>query len=106
MKPSKPNIILINYFAHMYVHLPIYPPEHFLKQSSNGPYGGAVECIDWSVSVILHELKRLELDDDTLVIFTSDNGARGDRGGSNSPLRRRKGTTWEGGQRVPCIMRL
>ena len=93
------------YFAHMYVHLPIYPPEAFLKQSENGRYGGAVEHIDWSMAVILNELQRLGLDDDTLVVFTSDNGARGDNGGSNAPLRGRKGTTWEGGQRVPCLMR-
>ena len=93
------------YFAHMYVHLPIYPPERFLRESQNGRYGGAVECVDWSVSVILHELQRLGLDENTLVVFTSDNGSRGDRGGSNSPLRGHKGTTWEGGQRVPCIMR-
>jgi len=93
------------YFAHMYVHLPIYPPEYFRKRSNNGAYGGAVECVDWSVSVILDELKQLGLDDNTLVVFTSDNGARGDHGGSNAPLRGQKGTTWEGGQRVPCIMR-
>ena len=93
------------YLAHMYVHLPIYPPDRFLRQSNNGPYGGAVECIDWSLAVILHELQQLGLDETTLVVFTSDNGARGDHGGSNAPLRGRKGTTWEGGQRVPCIMR-
>ncbi|MBN1509558.1 MAG: sulfatase [Sedimentisphaerales bacterium] len=91
------------YLAHMHVHLPHYPPEIFLRRSANGPYGGAVECIDWSVSVILHELRRLGLDENTLVVFTSDNGSRGDRGGSNRPLRGIKGTTWEGGQRVPCI---
>ena len=93
------------YLAHMHVHLPIYPADRFLKQSNNGRYGGAVEAIDWSVSVIMHELQRLGLDESTLVVFTSDNGARGDYGGSNGPLRGRKGTTWEGGQRVPCIMR-
>jgi len=93
------------YLGHMYVHLPIYPPDRFLRESQNGRYGGAVECVDWSVSVILDELKSLGLDDNTLVIFTSDNGSRGDHGGSNGPLRGRKGTTWEGGQRVPCIMR-
>jgi len=91
------------YLAHMHVHLPHYPPEIFLRRSINGPYGAAVECIDWSVSVILHELQRLGLAEDTLVIFTSDNGGRGDRGGSNRPLRGTKGQTWEGGQRVPCI---
>lgn len=93
------------YFAHMYVHLPIYPPEAFLKQSENGRYGGAVEHIDWSMAVILNELQRLGLDENTLLVFTSDNGSRGDGGGSNGPLRGRKGTTWEGGQRVPCLMR-
>ena len=93
------------YFAHMYVHLPIYLPEAFLKRSENGRYGGAVEHIDWSMAVILNELQRLGLDDNTLVVFTSDNGARGDNGGSNGALRGRKGTTWEGGQRVPCLMR-
>ena len=93
------------YFAHMYVHLPIYPPETFLKQSENGRYGGAVEHIDWSMAVILDELQRLGLDDNTLIVFTSDNGSRGSEGGSNAPLRGRKGTTWEGGQRVPCLMR-
>jgi len=61
--------------------------------------------VDWSVGVILHELEALGLDENTLVVFTSDNGARGDYGGSNAPLRGRKGTTWEGGQRVPCIAR-
>ncbi|HOK29821.1 MAG TPA: sulfatase [bacterium] len=93
------------YLAHMYVHLPIYVPWRFLKSSINGPYGAAVECIDWSVGVLLYELRRLGLEENTLVIFTSDNGSR-DRseGGSNAPLRGTKSTTWEGGQRVPCIM--
>ena len=93
------------YFAHTYVHLPIYPPEPFLKRSENGRYGGAVEHIDWSMAVMLDELRRLGLDDNTLVVFTSDNGSRGQEGGSNGALRGRKGTTWEGGQRVPCLMR-
>lgn len=93
------------YLAHMYVHLPLYAPWRFLKSSENGPYGAAVECIDWSVGVLLSELRRWGLLANTLVIFTSDNGSRaGAEGGSNAPLRGRKGTTWEGGQRVPCIM--
>jgi len=93
------------YFAHMHVHLPHYVAWRFLKTAINGPYGAAVECIDWSVGVLLHEIKRLGLDEKTLVIFTSDNGSRGDRGGSNRPLRGGKFTTWEGGLRLPCIMR-
>lgn len=94
------------YLAHMHVHLPHYPPERFVRESENGVYGAAVACIDWATDVLLHELKSLGLDEDTLVIFTSDNGSRvRGEGGSNGPLRATKGTTWEGGQRVPCIMR-
>ncbi len=93
------------YFAHMYVHLPIYAPQRFLDQSRNGAYGAAVAAVDWSVGVIMAELKKLGLDNNTLVVFTSDNGARGDHGGSNAPLRGGKQSTWEGGLRVPCIMR-
>ncbi|MCK9478132.1 MAG: sulfatase [Firmicutes bacterium] len=93
------------YLAHMHVHLPLYIPQCFADKSQNGDYGAAVECVDWSTGVILHELEKLGLDNNTLVIFTSDNGARGDYGGSNAPLRGRKGTSWEGGYRVPCIIR-
>lgn len=93
------------YLAHMHVHLPHYPPPRFLRESINGPYGAAVACIDWATGAILHELATLGLDENTLVMFTSDNGSRGDRGGSNAPLRGRKGTAWEGGMRVPCIAR-
>jgi len=96
------------YLAHMYVHLPIYVQERFKKASQNGDYGAAVECVDWVTGVILAELAELGLDDDTIVIFTSDNGALAEESGgsgSNAPLRGSKGTTWEGGQRVPCIVR-
>ena len=92
------------YLAHMHVHLPLYAPERFTKQSNNGDYGACVECIDWSTNCILHQLEKDGLTESTLVVFTSDNGSRGDRGGSNYPLRGRKGTVWEGGQRVPCIL--
>jgi len=92
------------YLAHMHVHVPHYPPERFRKQNYNGDYGAAVECVDWCTDVILHELKSLGIENDTLVIFTSDNGSRGDRGGSNRPLRGNKATTYEGGMRVPCVM--
>ena len=94
------------YFAHMHVHLPHYPPARFVAESENGVYGAAVAAIDWAADVLFDELQSLGLDDTTLVIFTSDNGSRArDEGGSNAPLRSTKGTTWEGGQRVPCIMR-
>jgi arylsulfatase A-like enzyme len=93
------------YFAHMYVHVPIFAPQIFLQASRNGAYGAAVECVDWSVAALLKELRALGLDSNTLVIFTSDNGSNCRDGGSNGPLRGRKGTTWEGGLRVPCVMR-
>ena len=103
------------YLAHMYVHVPIYVQERFAAQSTNGDYGAAVESIDWATSVLLDELDAQGTTDDTIVIFTSDNGSLGDNpppwgsteplGGSNNPLRGTKGTTWEGGQRVPGIVR-
>jgi len=93
------------YLAHMHVHLPHFPPAHFLAASRNGPYGGAVKTIDWSTDVILDELRELGIEKNTLVVFTSDNGSNTRFNGSNAPLRGRKGQTWEGGQRVPCIMR-
>lgn len=94
------------YFAHMYVHLPLYAPENLVNASENGDYGACVAGVDWVAEVIFDELKRQGLDENTLVIFTSDNGSRlQDQGGSNGALRGRKGQTWDGGQRVPCIMR-
>ena len=94
------------YLAHIYVHLPIYVQQRFADASRNGAYGAAVASIDWTTDVILTELRRLGLDDDTIVIFTSDNGSRArDEGGSNEPLRGTKGQTWDGGLRVPFVVR-
>ncbi len=96
------------YLAHMYVHLPIYVQERFKQASNNGDYGAAVECIDWVTSVLLAELETLGIDDQTVMIFTSDNGAlaiESGGSGSNGALRGSKGNTWDGGQRVPCIIR-
>jgi arylsulfatase A-like enzyme len=100
---SKPFFL---YLAHMYVHVPLFVPQQFLEQSKNGAYGGAVECIDWCMGILMNHLEQLGLSDNTLIVFTSDNGSRArDEGGSNQPCRGTKATTWEGGQRVPCIMR-
>jgi arylsulfatase A-like enzyme len=93
------------YLAHMYVHVPIYVQDRFARESRNGSYGAAVACVDWVTGVLLDELEALGLEEDTLVVFTSDNGSRGVDGGSNAPLRGAKGTTWEGGVRVPMIAR-
>lgn len=103
IRDNKDNPFFL-YLAHMYVHLPHYPPQSYLADSQNGAYGACVAAIDWSVGVILDELKRQGLSENTLVIFTSDNGSRNDMGESNGPLRGTKGTTWDGGQRVPLIM--
>lgn len=94
------------YLAHLYVHVPLFIPKPFLAASRNGAYGGAVACIDWAMGALDAELVRLGIRGKTLVIFTSDNGSRArDEGGSNAPLRGVKAQTWEGGQRVPCLMR-
>ena len=96
------------YFAHMYTHRPQYVPKHALEKTKHGAYVAAVEQIDWSLGVILAELKTLCIEENTLIIFTSDNGASPlniVHGASNQPLRGGKGTTWEGGHRLPCIMK-
>ncbi|HEX2577311.1 MAG TPA: sulfatase [Aquihabitans sp.] len=93
------------YLAHLYVHVPLYVQERFARRSRNGAYGAAVAAIDWVTDVLLHELRALGIEHDTIVVFTSDNGSRGVDGGSNLPYRGAKTTTWEGGMRVPCIVR-
>ena len=96
------------YLAHPMPHIPIYPGKEFQGTSDAGLYGDAIEEIDWCTGLILDHLKTLGLDDRTLVIYTSDNGpwlGFGDQSGSAAPLRGGKLTTWEGGVRVPCIMR-
>ena len=89
-------------------HIPLYVSDKFLGKSQQGLYGNVIMEIDWSVGEILKKLKQLNLDENTLIIFTSDNGpwlAYGNHGGSALPLREGKMTAFEGGQRVPCIMR-
>ena len=91
------------YLAHMHVHLPLYAPEHFVKKSRNGDYGACVMAIDWSTGAIVEALKKYGVYENTLILFTSDNGSRNDFGESNGILRGGKRETWEGGQRVPLI---
>ena len=93
------------YLAHMHVHLPLLVARRFRREGGNGDYGAAVECIDWATGTLMAELEDLGLDKNTIVIFTSDNGSKGINGGSNEPLRGGKATPWEGGMRLPCIMR-
>ncbi len=96
------------YVPHSMPHVPLYVSDKFKGKSEQGLYGDVIMEIDWSVGQILDTLKRTGVDDNTLVIYTSDNGpwlAYGDHAGSALPLREGKGTTWDGGQREPTVMR-
>lgn len=96
------------YLPHTAMHVPLYPHQDFAGKSNNGTYGDWVEEVDWSVGQVLAALQRLGLDNDTLVIFTSDNGpwaSKGKAGGVSGPLRGSKGGTLEGGVREPTIAR-
>lgn len=96
------------YLPHTMPHIPLFASEQFKGKSKRGLYGDTIEEIDWSVGQILKSIKETGIDQKTLVIYTSDNGPwkldRG-RGGSAYPLRGYKFQTYEGGMRVPCIMR-
>lgn len=93
------------YLAHTFPHWPHYASETFAGKSANGVYGDCIEEVDWSVGQILAKLKELDLDTRTLVLFTSDNGGVRGHGASNDPLKGGKATSFEGGHRVPCIVR-
>jgi arylsulfatase A-like enzyme len=82
-----------------------FASEEFRGSSGNGTYGDAVQELDASTGAILAALRRLKLDDNTLVIWTSDNGAVNRAHGSNLPLSGWGYTTEEGAMRVPCIVR-
>lgn len=89
------------YLAHNAVHFPIYPGKTWAGQSPHGIYSDWVEEVDWSVGAVLQALRDQGLAEQTLVIFTSDNG--GTPRAVNRPLRGYKGSTWEGGMRVPTM---
>jgi arylsulfatase A len=96
------------YVAHSMPHVPLGVSEKFRGKTRRGLYGDVIEEIDWSTGQILEALKRNGIDKDTWVIFTSDNGpwlSYGNHAGSAKPLREGKATNWEGGTRVPCVMR-
>ncbi|HUX57655.1 MAG TPA: sulfatase [Bacteroidales bacterium] len=95
------------YLAHSMTHVPLAVSDKFKGKSKQGLYGDVVMEIDWSVGEIMKTLKKNGLTENTLVIFTTDNGPWlnfGNHAGSAGGLREGKGCSWEGGQRVPCIM--
>jgi arylsulfatase A-like enzyme len=94
------------YLPHSMPHIPLFASKNFRGRSSRGLYGDVVEELDASVGAILDTLRELKLDTKTLVVFSSDNGpwlSYETHGGSAGPLRAGKGTTFEGGLRVPTI---
>ena len=90
------------YLPHSMVHVPLAASSDFRGKSAAGLFGDTVEEVDWSVGQIMQTLQELKLDDRTLVIFTSDNGAST---GTSAPWRGKKASIYEGGVREPCIMR-
>lgn len=96
------------YLAHNMPHVPLHVSDKFRGKTPRGLYGDVIEEIDWSVGQVMDALQRNGLEDNTWIVFTSDNGpwlSYGDHAGSAAPLREGKGTHWEGGTREPCIMR-
>ena len=96
------------YLPHSMVHIPLGVSDKFREKSQQGMFGDVMMEVDWSIGEVLKALEKNGLEKNTLVIFTSDNGPWlnfGNHAGTTGGLREGKGTSWEGGQRVPCIMR-
>ncbi len=96
------------YVPHPQPHVPLFVSEKFKGKSDRGLYGDVIMELDWSVGEILKTLEKNSLTENTIVIFTSDNGpwlAYGNHAGSAYPLREGKGTAWEGGQREPFLIK-
>jgi len=94
------------YLSHNMPHVPLYASPEFEGRSKGGLYGDVVEELDWSVGKVLEKLEKLKLTENTLVVFTSDNGPwklMGEAGGSAGGLREGKQFTFEGGMRVPAV---
>ena len=95
------------YLAHNLPHVPLFRSKEFEGRSLRGLYGDVIEEIDWSVGQVLDAVRKAGIEKNTVVWFTSDNGPWlifNDHGGSAGLLREGKGSTWEGGQRVPGIV--
>ena len=90
------------YLPHTMCHYPLHVSARFKGTSGAGLFGDVIAGLDWSTGEILKALKKLGIDEKTLVVYTSDNGPAP---GSAGPLRGKKGSTWEGGMREPCLMR-
>lgn len=96
------------YLAHTMPHVPLAVSAKFRGRSARGLYGDVIEEIDWSAGQVFDALRSSGVENDTLVIFASDNGpwlSYGEHAGQAGPLREGKVTCWEGGVREPCIMR-
>ncbi len=96
------------YMAHNMPHAPVFASPEFQGKSKGGRFGDVIEEIDWSVGQVMKAIKDAGVENNTLIIFTSDNGPWsmfGPHGGTAAPLRGEKGTCWEGGYRVPGIFR-
>ena len=94
------------YLAHNLPHVPLFRSDRFKGKSERGLYGDVIEELDWSTGQVLQKVEELDLEENTLVFFTSDNGPWlifDEQGGSAGLLRGGKGSTWEGGMREPAI---
>ncbi|KAG8430108.1 hypothetical protein GDO86_018472, partial [Hymenochirus boettgeri] len=107
---DRPFLLLVSYVQ---VHTALYASQSFIGKSHHGIYGDATEEVDWSVGNLLNELDKNNLQNRTLVYFTSDNGAHLEEisasgevhGGCNGIFKGGKSTSWEGGIRVPGLLR-
>jgi len=97
------------YLPHTMSHVPLGVSDEFEGVTEDGLYGDVIRELDWSTGQILDRLEELGIEDETLVVFTTDDGpwlSKGENAGSSGPLRNGKQSTWEGGARVPTIMQM